>query len=60
MINFMFDGGVLSDPGRIRLQVEELDDATFFPWNIAATLLPIFRRTSKLVIFGDKTGKAMI
>ncbi|MDP9841047.1 NUDIX domain-containing protein [Streptosporangium lutulentum] len=40
MINFMFDGGVLSDPGRIRLQVEELDDAAFFPWDTAATLLP--------------------
>jgi 8-oxo-dGTP pyrophosphatase MutT (NUDIX family) len=41
MINFMFDGGVLSDPGRIRLQVEELDEASFFPWDIAATLLPV-------------------
>jgi hypothetical protein len=41
MINFMFDGGVLNDPDRIRLQVEELDEASFFPWDIAATLLPV-------------------
>ncbi|MER5322790.1 NUDIX hydrolase [Streptosporangium roseum] len=40
MINFLFDGGVLSDPARIRLQVEELDDAAFFPWDTAVTLLP--------------------
>jgi 8-oxo-dGTP pyrophosphatase MutT (NUDIX family) len=40
MINFMFDGGTLSDPSSIRLQVEELDDASFLPWDTAATLLP--------------------
>ncbi|GAA2884462.1 NUDIX hydrolase [Streptosporangium fragile] len=40
MINFMFDGGVLDDPARIRLQEEELDDAAFLPWDTAVTLLP--------------------
>ncbi|WP_433241000.1 NUDIX domain-containing protein [Streptosporangium sp. CA-135522] len=40
MINFLFDGGVLPDPDLIRLQVEELDDAAFLPWDTAATLLP--------------------
>ncbi len=40
MINFMFDGGVLDDPARIRLQVAELDEAAFLPWDAAAPLLP--------------------
>jgi 8-oxo-dGTP diphosphatase len=32
MMNFIFDGGVLGDPGAIRLQEEELDDAQFLDW----------------------------
>ncbi|WP_326642411.1 NUDIX hydrolase [Streptosporangium sp. NBC_01755] len=40
LITFMFDGGVLNDLGQIRLQVEELDEAAFLPWDTAATLLP--------------------
>ena len=32
IMNFIFDGGVLSDPGAIRLQEEELDDARFLGW----------------------------
>jgi 8-oxo-dGTP diphosphatase len=32
IMNFIFDGGVLSDPGAIRLQEEELDDAQFLGW----------------------------
>lgn len=32
IMNFIFDGGVLSDPGVIRLQEEELDDAQFLGW----------------------------
>jgi len=32
IMNFIFDGGVLGDPGSIRLQVEELDDAQFLDW----------------------------
>jgi hypothetical protein len=31
-MNFIFDGGVLIDPGAIRLQEEELDDAQFLGW----------------------------
>ncbi|MGJ6964640.1 NUDIX domain-containing protein [Streptosporangium sp. G11] len=40
LVNFMFDGGVLEDPSRIRLQAEELDEAAFLPWDTAAPLLP--------------------
>ena len=32
IMNFIFDGGVLGDPGAIRLQEEELDDARFLGW----------------------------
>jgi 8-oxo-dGTP diphosphatase len=32
IMNFIFDGGVLRDPGAIRLQEEELDDAQFLSW----------------------------
>jgi 8-oxo-dGTP diphosphatase len=32
IMNFIFDGGVLADPGAIRLQEEELDDAEFLDW----------------------------
>lgn len=39
LIDFVFDGGVLSDPGQITLQAEELDEAAFLPWHTAATLL---------------------
>ena len=31
-MNFIFDGGVLGDPGAMRLQEEELDDAQFLGW----------------------------
>ncbi|GGP84981.1 NUDIX domain-containing protein [Streptosporangium pseudovulgare] len=40
MVNFLFDGGVLDDPSRIRLQADELDDAAFLAWDTAVTLLP--------------------
>ncbi|MGC5011876.1 NUDIX domain-containing protein [Streptosporangium sp. DT93] len=40
LVNFLFDGGVLADPSRIRLQVEELDDMAFLPWDEAVALLP--------------------
>ena len=32
IMNFIFDGGVLTNPGAIRLQEEELDDAQFLGW----------------------------
>jgi ADP-ribose pyrophosphatase YjhB (NUDIX family) len=32
IMTFIFDGGVLRDPGAIRLQEEELDDARFLGW----------------------------
>jgi 8-oxo-dGTP diphosphatase len=32
IMNFIFDGGVLADPGAIRLQEEELDYAQFLGW----------------------------
>ncbi|MBE1584333.1 NUDIX domain-containing protein [Nonomuraea angiospora] len=40
MINFVFDGGTVTDPGQIVLQTSELDDFGFFPWDEAARLLP--------------------
>ncbi|MFG6195397.1 NUDIX domain-containing protein [Nonomuraea sp. JJY05] len=40
MVNFVFDGGTVTDPGQIVLQVSELDDFGFFPWDEAARLLP--------------------
>ncbi|MEU4835572.1 NUDIX hydrolase [Streptosporangium sp. NPDC023615] len=40
LVNFLFDGGVLADPSRIRLQAEELDEVAFLPWGEAAALLP--------------------
>ncbi|GHH64960.1 hypothetical protein GCM10017673_08510 [Streptosporangium violaceochromogenes] len=40
MVNFLFDGGTVADPARIRLQTEELDEAAFLPWDEAVTLLP--------------------
>ncbi len=40
MMHFIFDGGTVIDPSRIRLQREELDAAEFSPWDEAATKLP--------------------
>ncbi|GGK97895.1 hypothetical protein Ppa06_66280 [Planomonospora parontospora subsp. parontospora] len=40
MVNFLFDGGTLTNPNRIRLQVEELDAAEFFTWEDAAARMP--------------------
>ncbi|WP_344891502.1 NUDIX hydrolase [Nonomuraea antimicrobica] len=40
MMNFIFDGGIITDPSRIRLQTDELDAAQFWPWDEAATKLP--------------------
>ncbi|TDC03372.1 NUDIX hydrolase [Nonomuraea longispora] len=40
MMNFIFDGGIIADPSRIRLQTDELDAARFWPWEEAATKLP--------------------
>ena len=39
-LTFVFDGGVLDDPGAIRLQDDELDEFAFLPWREAADLLP--------------------
>ena len=40
IMNFIFDGGVLADPGAIRLQEEELDDARFLGWAEAEARMP--------------------
>ena len=40
IMNFIFDGGVLTDPGAIRLQAEELDDAQFLGWAEAEARMP--------------------
>ncbi len=40
IMTFIFDGGVLTDPGAIRLQEEELDDAQFLDWAEAEARMP--------------------
>jgi 8-oxo-dGTP pyrophosphatase MutT (NUDIX family) len=40
LINFLFDGGRLADPARIRLQEDELDDFALLPADEAADRLP--------------------
>ena len=40
MANFIFDGGTITDPGAIRLQAAELDDARFCTWADAEQLMP--------------------
>ncbi|MEZ7125255.1 NUDIX domain-containing protein [Nonomuraea sp. AD125B] len=40
MMNFIFDGGTITDPSRIRLQTDELDAARFWRWEEAAAKLP--------------------
>ncbi|MEO3860035.1 NUDIX hydrolase [Acrocarpospora sp. B8E8] len=39
MINFLFDGGLVADPGLIRLQTDELDEFDFFSWKEASARL---------------------
>jgi ADP-ribose pyrophosphatase YjhB (NUDIX family) len=41
MVNYIFDGGTLTDPGQICLQHDELDEALFWPWDQAVTKLPV-------------------
>lgn len=40
MVSFLFDGGTVAEGTPLVLQEEELDDAGFFPWEHAVTLLP--------------------
>lgn len=40
MMNYILDGGIVTDPSRIRLQTDELDVSQFWPWDEAATKLP--------------------
>ncbi|MFC7381725.1 NUDIX hydrolase [Sphaerisporangium rhizosphaerae] len=40
MMNFIFDGGTITEPARIRVQADELDAAQFWPWDQSATELP--------------------
>jgi 8-oxo-dGTP diphosphatase len=40
--NFIFDGGTIRDPSRIRLQAEELDDAQFLTWEEAEARMADF------------------
>ncbi|MDX6741726.1 NUDIX hydrolase [Actinocorallia sp. A-T 12471] len=40
MMNFLFDGGTVTDPAQIRVQNAELDGHGFFAWDEAAALLP--------------------
>ena len=40
MVNFVFDGGIVTEPGLIRIEIDELDGFDFFSWQEAATKLP--------------------
>jgi 8-oxo-dGTP diphosphatase len=40
MMNFIFDGGTVSDPAQIRLQRDELDAARFWTWDDAEAQMP--------------------
>ncbi|WP_433358845.1 NUDIX domain-containing protein [Streptosporangium sp. CA-115845] len=40
MVNFLFDGGTVTDPGLIRVESAELDGFGFFTWEEAETKLP--------------------
>ncbi|MEV4115787.1 NUDIX hydrolase [Nonomuraea sp. NPDC049695] len=40
LLTFLFDGGVVADPGQIKLQADELDAAEFLGWEEAEDRLP--------------------
>ncbi|WP_433323508.1 NUDIX domain-containing protein [Spirillospora sp. CA-294931] len=40
IMTFVFDGGQVADPARIRVQDDELDDARFWTWTEAETKMP--------------------
>jgi 8-oxo-dGTP pyrophosphatase MutT (NUDIX family) len=40
MMNFLFDGGTVEDPGLIQLEEDELDTFEFFSWEDAETKMP--------------------
>ncbi|HEY0718873.1 MAG TPA: NUDIX hydrolase [Streptosporangiaceae bacterium] len=58
-VSFIFDGGVLADPGTIRLQKEELDDWRFVPPAALDQYLPPFMaRRARAAMVARATGRA--
>ncbi|MBV9794259.1 MAG: NUDIX hydrolase [Actinobacteria bacterium] len=59
IMSFIFDGGVLTDPGTIRLQKEELDDWRFVPPSDFDAYLPAFMAERvRAAATARATGKA--
>ncbi|WP_218005817.1 NUDIX domain-containing protein [Actinomadura hibisca] len=40
MMNFLFDGGTITDPSQITLQYDELDEYAFLTWDTATARFP--------------------
>jgi 8-oxo-dGTP diphosphatase len=58
--SYIFDGGVLADPGAIRLQKEELDDWRFVPPSEFEAHLPAFMaRRVRAAVTARVTGTAV-
>jgi 8-oxo-dGTP diphosphatase len=58
-VSFVFDGGVLADPGTIRLQKEELDDWRFVaPADFDEYLPPFMARRARAAVTAKATGQA--
>ena len=59
IVNFVFDGGVLADPGTIRLQKEELDDWQFVaPAEFDVFLPPFMAHRIRAAVTARAAGAA--
>ena len=59
-VSWVFDGGVLADPDRIRLQKEELDDWRFVPpADFDEYLPPFLARRARGAVTGRATGRTV-
>jgi ADP-ribose pyrophosphatase YjhB (NUDIX family) len=59
IVSFIFDGGVLADPGTIRLQKEELDGWEFVaPADFDRYLPPFMTRRIRAAVTARATGQA--
>jgi 8-oxo-dGTP diphosphatase len=59
-VSWVFDGGVLADPDRIRLQKEELDDWRFVrPADFGEYLPPFMARRARAALTGKAQGRTV-
>jgi 8-oxo-dGTP pyrophosphatase MutT (NUDIX family) len=59
-VRWIFDGGVLADPGAVRLQLEELDDWRFVtPADFGEYLPPFMARRARGAVAGKATGRTV-